>query len=81
MTHPHVLILDIRHSDPNFVGFIPTFLDLNDPRPAKEQFAERYEYGGWRNQEASLRSTERQRCNIPATRRSSQSPSWRCARN
>jgi hypothetical protein len=51
MTHPHVLILDIRYSDPNFVGFIPTFLDLDDPRPAKEQFAERYEFGGWRNQE------------------------------
>jgi hypothetical protein len=36
MNHPHVLILDMRYAD---------------PRPAKEQFAERYEYGGWRNQE------------------------------
>jgi hypothetical protein len=51
MKHPTVLILDMRYSDPNFVGFIPTFLDLDDPRPAKEQFAERYEYGGWRNQD------------------------------
>ena len=48
---PTVLILDMRYADPNFVGFIPTFLDTNDPRPAKEQFAERYEYGGWRNQD------------------------------
>ena len=49
--HPTVLMLDHRYSDPSFVGFIPTFLDLDDPRPAKEQFAERYEYGGWRNQD------------------------------
>jgi hypothetical protein len=52
MTYPTVLILDMRYADPNFVGFIPTFLDLDDPRSAKEQFAERYyHYGGWRNQE------------------------------
>ena len=51
MRYPTVIILDMRYSDPNFVGFIPTFLDLDDPRPAKEQFAERYHYGGWRNQE------------------------------
>ena len=51
MTYPTVLILDIRYSDPNFVGFIPTFLDLDDPRPAKEQFQERYAFGGgWRPQ-------------------------------
>ena len=47
---PPVLILDMRYADPNYVGFIPTFLDTDDERPAKEQFAERYEYGGWRNQ-------------------------------
>ena len=51
MNHPRVLILDGRYSHPNFVGFIPTFLDTDDPRPAKEQFAERYHYGGWHNQE------------------------------
>jgi hypothetical protein len=51
MTHPTVLILNARYADPNFVGFIPTFLDLDDPRPAKEQFAGRYAFGGgWRNQ-------------------------------
>jgi hypothetical protein len=27
-------------------GLIPSFLDENDPRPAKEQFNERYQ-GGW----------------------------------
>ena len=51
MKHPTVLILDMRYADPNFVGFIPTFLDLDDERPAKEQFAERYVHGGWRHQE------------------------------
>ena len=51
MKHPTVIILDMRYADPNYVGFIPTFLDLNDPRPAAIQFQERYEYGGWRNQE------------------------------
>ena len=48
MTCPAVLILDMRYADPNFVGLIPTFLDTRDERPAKEQFAERYVYGGWR---------------------------------
>jgi hypothetical protein len=28
------------------IGFIPSFLDLNDPRSAKEQFNERYAHGG-----------------------------------
>ena len=52
MKHPTVIILDMRYADPNYVGFIPTFLDLNDPRPAAIQFQERYAYGGgWRNQE------------------------------
>jgi hypothetical protein len=51
MTYPIVLVLDMRYADPNFVGLIPTFLDTDDPRPAKEQFAERYHYGGWRNQD------------------------------
>jgi hypothetical protein len=51
MTHPPVLILDMRYADPNYVGLIPTFLDLDDPRPAAVQFQERYEYGGWRPQE------------------------------
>lgn len=29
------------------LGLIPSFLDRDDPRPAKEQFAEAY-IGGWR---------------------------------
>ena len=56
MRNPTVLILDARYADPNFVGFIPSFLDTDDPRPAKEQFAERYVYGGWRNQEGFTNS-------------------------
>lgn len=50
MTHPIVVLLHPRCTH-DHVGFIPTFLDENDPRPAREQFAERYVYGGWRNQE------------------------------
>jgi hypothetical protein len=51
VNHPHVLILDMRYADPNYVGYIPTFLDRDDPRPAREQFQERYAYGGWRPQD------------------------------
>jgi hypothetical protein len=36
---------------PDDLGFIPTFIDESDPRPAREQFDERYVYGGWRPQE------------------------------
>ena len=49
MKHPTVALLHPR-ALPDHVGFIPTFIDLDDPRPAAEQFAERYVYGGWRNQ-------------------------------
>jgi hypothetical protein len=48
---PPVLILDTRYSDPNYVGFIPTFLNTDDPRPAAAQFQERYVYGGWHPQD------------------------------
>jgi hypothetical protein len=51
MTHPPVLVLDLRYLDPGYVGEIPNFLDVDDPRPAAEQFQERYVYGGWRPQE------------------------------
>lgn len=54
MNHPPVLILNPRYSDPNYFGLIPSFLDLDDPRPAKEQFAERYVYGGWRPQDGFI---------------------------
>ncbi len=32
---------------PEHLGLIPHFLDEDDPRPAKEQFNERYVFGGW----------------------------------
>ncbi len=31
---------------PEALGFIPTFLQDDDPRPAKDQFHERYAHGG-----------------------------------
>lgn len=52
---PTVLILDMRYADANYVGFIPTFLDTDDPRPAAKQFQERYEYGGWRAQSGFIK--------------------------
>src|SRR5215831_9910678 len=39
MLHPQ---MSLEH-----LGFIPTFVFEEDPRPAKEQFNERYHYGGW----------------------------------
>ena len=39
----------LHPSGPDLVGFIPTFLSESDPRPASEQFNERYAFGGgWR---------------------------------
>ena len=36
-------------ADLRMLGFIPAFLNENDPRPAREQFDERYRAGGgWR---------------------------------
>lgn len=45
-----VLQLDPRIHPADAVGFIPDFLDEGDPRPAREQFNERYQ-SGWRPQE------------------------------
>jgi hypothetical protein len=36
---------------PNHVGYLPDFLVESDPRPAREQFNERYKDGGWRPME------------------------------
>ena len=58
MMHPVVLLVDHR-AHPDHVGFLPTFLDLNDPRPAAEQFQERYLYGGWRPQEGFTKGRRR----------------------
>ena len=50
---------------PDTVGFIPTFLDHADPRPAREQFQERYVYGGWRNQPGFTEGNEPFSLNYP----------------
>jgi hypothetical protein len=39
-----------ERATPEHAGFIPSFLDENDKRPASEQFDERY-ISGWRPQE------------------------------
>ena len=43
MTIPWIVAVG---GDPEDWGIIPTFLDLDDPRPAKEQFNAHY-MGGW----------------------------------
>lgn len=35
-------------ANPDMLGYVPAFLSDADPRPAREQFHERYEFGGWR---------------------------------
>lgn len=44
------MIIRALHPDAeDYLGFIPTFLSDDDPRPAKEQFNEAYGFaGGWR---------------------------------
>lgn len=40
LVHPH---MTLEH-----LGLIPSFVSEDDPRPAAEQFDERYKFGGWR---------------------------------
>lgn len=57
MTEPVVIALSLSVvRNPHLIGYIPTFLDLDDPRPAAEQFQERYVYGGWKAQEGFTKS-------------------------
>jgi hypothetical protein len=40
---------------PEALGYLPDFLSEADPRPAAQQFQERYKFGGWSPGEAGLR--------------------------
>lgn len=64
--HPSVFALNPRCTE-HHVGFIPTFLDENDPRPAREQFAERYVHGGWRHQEVLTKGNRRYSLKYPGS--------------
>jgi hypothetical protein len=48
--HEEVQVIEIELLHPNVrhdvFGILPEFLDQNDPRPAREQFNERYAHGG-----------------------------------
>lgn len=45
--HNQIAILSGHH--PEELGILPDFIDQTDPRPAAEQFEERYQHGGgWR---------------------------------
>lgn len=55
--NPSVIVLDNSVDIINGVGFLPTFLDLDDPRPAREQFHENYQHGGgWRHIKGFVRN-------------------------
>jgi hypothetical protein len=42
-------LLLIGKTHPEDLGIVPAFLDEEDPRPAREQFDEKYQHGGgWR---------------------------------
>lgn len=45
MAQPYVQFLHPR-ATPDHVGFIPSFLDTDDPRPAREQIHDNYRHGG-----------------------------------
>lgn len=45
MRNPDVIVLDPR-CQYNHVGEIPSFLNLDDPRPAREQLHANYAHGG-----------------------------------
>lgn len=44
MPNHTIMILEGHH--PDELGLIPSFLDPDDPRPAREQFDENYAHGG-----------------------------------
>ncbi len=48
MTESRWVILDIAF-DPELLGFLPEILLPDDPRPVREQLAERYTHGGGYN--------------------------------
>jgi hypothetical protein len=59
---PPVVILDLECS-PDHVGFIPTFLNLDDKRPAREQLDENYRHGGgWRPQSGFTQVSNHRYC-------------------
>ena len=47
MDHTMIWIMLHPNATPEPLGFIPTFLDEADPRPAREQFQANYAFGGW----------------------------------
>jgi hypothetical protein len=43
---PDNMIMILEGHDPDELGLIPSFIYQSDPRPAREQFNERYAHGG-----------------------------------
>ena len=48
MVHPR--------ATPDMLGYVPGFLVDSDPRPAREQFNERYRFGGWKPNRGFIKS-------------------------
>jgi len=46
MTHPPWMLMH-PNMTAEYLGYLPGFLDLDDPRSAKEQFDANYQHGGW----------------------------------
>jgi hypothetical protein len=43
----HNQIAILKGYKPEDLGFLPDFIDQDDPRPAREQFDANYPHGGW----------------------------------
>jgi hypothetical protein len=57
------IVLAVEGVDP---GLLPTFLDLNDPRPAREQLDANYQHGGgWQPFEGFAFDREHQTIKYP----------------
>jgi hypothetical protein len=50
MTRPIFVMLDYRIAPADWLGYIPTFISIDDLRPLREQLNENY-IGGWHPQD------------------------------
>jgi hypothetical protein len=65
MTEPVIIIVVDPSCQPDHLGFVPSFLHTDDPRPAREQFQERYAYGGWSPQDGFTVANDRLTLHYP----------------
>ena len=64
--NPVVVLIGVREDPEHDVGLIPTFLRIDDPRPAAVQFDERYHFGGgWQPQSGLTKGRRRYSLDYP----------------